>query len=577
MYLGIINEVMRDHRICMLPTAFNTVRNLILSNIDTRAGSLHVEKAPVAERLAVTLSSHDAAVLGCITPTSSPSPAPVPTAPVPDASTSASDGGDPSPSPSDPASPAPATDSTPSGFVSLIHLQGPMTRGGAECSYGSREIRDYIIDSASDPDCVGHIILTDTPGGMCSCLPDFRMAVNEAHLHGQKVVMLIDGIAASAGAFVGAMCDGIYYTNDKDEIGSIGMYASFFTLADGAENKITSEIYHEIYASACTDKNAWQRQASQGDTEQLQTEINHDLDLLIADLSADRPSILDEQKTGKMYPVADVVGSLVDGKSTLAELAAMLISDYQARGGAPLPVKMGATPAPAPAASPADSAPAPDASASGTAPAQHCAGSSSTAPNPNTTMKQYPTISSALQMGEAIIESDTENLLTLQPQEADALEAVLNERNAQIASLSAALTAARDAQHAAEQALAAAQTDAAAQVEAAVAAQQQAEQALADLQATTAQAEAEHAAAIASNNAAIESLNQQLAESQQAVADNQQTIADLRSENERLASSQGAPINAGAEPQADNNPMPQAARILSKEETEALLRAQYGH
>lgn len=219
-------------------------------------------------------------------------------------------------------------------MINVVRLTSPMTRGGGECSYGSLEIRDAIMEAAKKKKCIGHIIYTRTPGGAASTLRDFRMAIDYAHSKGQKVYMFCDGDIASGGAFLSAMCDGVYFMNPDDEIGSIGMYSAFFTMKDGAKNSITDEDYHEYYCTKSPEKNKWYRDAANGDMETVAKETEEFLDELLADLKQDRPSILDEQMKGAMYKMKDVVGTLVDGQSTMDELAQMMYNEWYSKNNA---------------------------------------------------------------------------------------------------------------------------------------------------------------------------------------------------------------------------------------------------
>ena len=133
-------------------------------------------------------------------------------------------------------------------YINILRLTGPMTRGGGECSYGSLEMRDMLMEAADRDDVVGHIIYCRTPGGMATTLIDFRKAIDYIHSKGQKIYMFCDGTVASGGAFLSAMCDGVFAYNEEDEIGSIGMYTAFFTMENGAVNAITQEKYVEYYA-----------------------------------------------------------------------------------------------------------------------------------------------------------------------------------------------------------------------------------------------------------------------------------------------------------------------------------------
>lgn len=301
-------------------------------------------------------------------------------------------------------------------FINIIRLTGPMTRTGDECSYGSLDHRDMLMRAADCPDVIGHILYTRSPGGMVSTLNDYRKAIDYIHSKGQKIYMFCDGHVASAAVFLGAMCDGIYFYNEDDRIGSIGMFAAFFNMADGSKNSITQEVYVECYADRSTDKNKAERDATLGDKTQLQQETNEMLDELIARLMEDRPSILKEQTTGKMYRNGDVVGTLNDGQTTMQELCDKIYADYE-----------GSTNPSTNQTSPSDDAP----SGNGTDDTQagddaegkkkkRCGAEDQTATTMN---KEYTHIAVwADGEQESRFISDSDGLLTLQADQADRLE-----------------------------------------------------------------------------------------------------------------------------------------------------------
>lgn len=309
-------------------------------------------------------------------------------------------------------------------YINILRLTGPMTRGGGECSYGSIEMRDQLMEAADRDDVVGHIIYCRTPGGMATTLLDFRKAIDYIHERGQKIYMFCDGTVASGGAFLSAMCDGVYAFNENDEIGSIGMYTAFFTMENGAVNAITQEKYVEYYAEKSTEKNRAYRDG--GDLELIAKETNEYLDEILADMKRDRPSIQEEQMNGAMFKMKDCVGSIIDGICTLPELCEMIYQEW------------------------AELKPNSKTRESGDDDSQQA----TINPQNNVNMsKEYKNL--ALAAGyeaDATMVSDNEGLLTLQPQEADAMESKLGEmselvetlttENAQLKEGSAAVTTA---------------------------------------------------------------------------------------------------------------------------------------
>lgn len=280
-------------------------------------------------------------------------------------------------------------------YINILRLTGPMTRGGGECSYGSLEMRDMLMEAADRDDVVGHIIYCRTPGGMATTLIDFRKAIDYIHSKGQKIYMFCDGTVASGGAFLSAMCDGVFAYNEEDEIGSIGMYTAFFTMENGAVNAITQEKYVEYYAEKSTEKNRPYRDG--GDMEAIAKETNEYLDELLAAMKQDRPSIKEEQMNGAMFKMKDVVGTIIDGICTLPELCERIYGEWAATQPASTRTQ-----------------------------AEDNNQSNINSKSNQTMSKEYQHI--ALAAGyenEVPMASDNEGLLTLQPSEADALESRL--------------------------------------------------------------------------------------------------------------------------------------------------------
>ena len=278
-------------------------------------------------------------------------------------------------------------------YINIIRLTGPMTRGGGECSYGSIDHRDMLMRMADRKDVIGHIIYCRTPGGMASTLNDYRKAIDYIHSKGQKIYMFCDGDVFSGGAFLSAMCDGVYAFNPSDRIGSIGMYSAFFALPDGSVNSITQERYVEYFASKSTDKCLEQRNAAVGDYEELAKNTNDYLDELLALLKQDRPSITEDQMTGKTYKMGEVEGTMIDGFCSMMELCDKIHKDWVASH--------------------------PDRSSTNT---------SDDNKNNHTAMeKEYKQIADVLGYDSPMV-SDKEGQLTLQAEEADRLSEFLAKR-----------------------------------------------------------------------------------------------------------------------------------------------------
>lgn len=201
-------------------------------------------------------------------------------------------------------------------FVSVLTVDGPITRNGGGCSYGSIDHRNMMINAANHPLCRGHIFIINTPGGSAWAKNDYEQAINYARSQGQPVIAFIDGMCASAGMYLASLCDERYYMHPKDEIGCIGVMASFYTQADGSKNQFTDETYHELYDPESFDKNREFRDiANNGDSEKLVKELAELGVEFRADIKKACPAAKDEHLHGKVFDAEKVKGILMDDQS----------------------------------------------------------------------------------------------------------------------------------------------------------------------------------------------------------------------------------------------------------------------
>lgn len=217
-------------------------------------------------------------------------------------------------------------------FVSVLTVDGPITRNGGYCSYGSIDHRDMMMRAADHPLCRGHVFIINTPGGSAWAKNDYALAIDYAHSKGQKVIALVDGLCASAGMYLASLCDERYYMNPKDQVGCIGVMAAFYTLPDGAKAKYSDETYHEIYDPKSFDKNkAYRDIANKDDDKELIKELA-DLGVEFrADVKKACPNATDEHLHGKVFNAEDVKGVLMDGQSSFIGVVQHAFELYDGR------------------------------------------------------------------------------------------------------------------------------------------------------------------------------------------------------------------------------------------------------
>ena len=203
-------------------------------------------------------------------------------------------------------------------FVSVLTVDGPITRNGGYCSYGSIDHRDMVMRAADHPLCRGHLFIINTPGGSAWAKNDYALAIDYAHSKGQKVIALVDGMCASAGMYLASLCDERYYLNPKDQVGCIGVMAAFYTLANGSKDKYTDETYHEEYDPESFDKNkAYRDIANKNDNKELVKELAELGVEFRADVKKACPNAIEDvHLKGKVFNAEDVKGILMDDQST---------------------------------------------------------------------------------------------------------------------------------------------------------------------------------------------------------------------------------------------------------------------
>ena len=214
-------------------------------------------------------------------------------------------------------------------YINVIFVEGLVTRNGGACTYGSKQLRNLIMQATDDEDCKGHVIVLDTPGGLSTAAADFKMAIEYAQERGLMVDGIIDGFCCSLGIYIGSMCNHLYYTSPTDRVGSVGTFAIIDVMKSGDVNPTTGEKHYEIYDPESYDKNDWYRQLAEEGKK----------DLIIKDLKKDgrefrdyvksrRPGCTDEQLHGKVYKCSEVEGSFVDGQRTMQEVFQEVMAHY---------------------------------------------------------------------------------------------------------------------------------------------------------------------------------------------------------------------------------------------------------
>lgn len=419
-------------------------------------------------------------------------------------------------------------------FVSVLTVDGPITRNGGYCSYGSIDHRDMMMRAADHPLCRGHLFIINTPGGTAWAKNDYALAIDYAHSKGQKVIALVDGMCASAGMYLASLCDERYYLNPKDQVGCIGVMAAFYTLANGSKDKYTDETYHEEYDPESFDKNkAYRDIANKNDNKELVKELAELGVEFRADVKKACPNAIEDvHLKGKIFNAEDVKGILMDDQSTFMGCVQRCFALYN---GTAEPIQREAS-----IQKPEPGENEPEQASSSTAQENH----QHTNAKNKIDMANYPLINAACGMKEGEIEVKEEGAFMNAPL-LDTLEASLKANKQQVADAEQKATTA-------EQNLADLQAkfdELNTNLEVAKTAQADAEKALENLK-------TEHATAIAKKDEEIKNLTTgkekaeaDLQTAKDSLATANQTIADKDAQIKALGENPGEEPQQGAAPE----------------------------
>ena len=196
-------------------------------------------------------------------------------------------------------------------IVNVVVIDGPVTRDGDGCSYGSKDHRDQILYANTIPQVKGHIFIINTPGGAASARIDYEQAIADCREKGKATVAWVDGLCCSAGQLVASLCDRTIVMNGRNTMGCIGTMCAFWAVPHNTVDR-DGYRYIELVSVTSPDKNVEYREAADGKTEKLQAELDRLGEEFRDTVRQNRPLVKDEHLTGKTFDADEVMGALVD-------------------------------------------------------------------------------------------------------------------------------------------------------------------------------------------------------------------------------------------------------------------------
>ena len=196
-------------------------------------------------------------------------------------------------------------------IIDVVVVNGPVTRDGGACSYGTKDFRNQVMYANTIPQVVGHIFVINTPGGESDCRKDYEMMINDCREKGKPTVAFVDGMCCSSGMNLACRCDRTVVMGPKDSVGCIGTMAAFWATPDGATD-INGSRYVEIVGDSCPEKDAWYREAAKGEYDKLKQSVNENTEEFHNTVRENRPLVEDWMLKGDVYTAQKVIPQLVD-------------------------------------------------------------------------------------------------------------------------------------------------------------------------------------------------------------------------------------------------------------------------
>jgi protease-4 len=197
-------------------------------------------------------------------------------------------------------------------LIHVLPLHSLLTKHDQPCGpLGTRSLASLLLSADKNESIIGHILVIESGGGQSSAVPELTDAIKECT---KPVITWIDGMAASAAYYIASYSKEIIASRASDLVGSIGTLIVWEGRKNKSAENSLGEISVTIYADGSDDKNSEYETAINAfdftlAKERLLNPLNKKFQ---DDVQANRPAVLPEQLTGKIFPASEVIGSLVD-------------------------------------------------------------------------------------------------------------------------------------------------------------------------------------------------------------------------------------------------------------------------
>lgn len=205
-------------------------------------------------------------------------------------------------------------------YVAVIPLMGVMSKNSLMCGpVGTRSIAARVDAARLDPNCIGTVILSDTPGGHTDSIHLLRHAIRVHRTSGKPIVANVEQMC-SAGLMAGIEAEEIHMSHEHAEIGSNGVMATLLDRSEALKKEGVQQ--HIVYSTLSPEKNAPVQDALKGDYERLQSEVLDPIaQSAITNLKIRRPKLKEETAfQGAVFYAKEAIKiDLADDMATLDE------------------------------------------------------------------------------------------------------------------------------------------------------------------------------------------------------------------------------------------------------------------
>lgn len=127
----------------------------------------------------------------------------------------------------------------PKNSVAIIPLQGIVMQDDFCGSPGLNTLRAWMQEADNNPNIIGQVLYTDSPGGNAQGVDGFSKFIKDLN---KPVVGFVDGRAASAAYWIISACKEVVASEPITELGSIGAYSTFIDYSKNDEMNGIREI-----------------------------------------------------------------------------------------------------------------------------------------------------------------------------------------------------------------------------------------------------------------------------------------------------------------------------------------------